>query len=120
MPIGADDLAVFYDRDGFGTQCARRRSGVDDVLFVGILGAVDELVLDSYAVSAEHSLRYPTADVDLDEGDQVIVDPTRDVDGAVVIVAGVVQGGTPYKVRREPWRINDGMETAALLQGIPP
>lgn len=118
MAIGDGDLAVFYDTDGFGSNCARRRPGEDDALFVGIKGAVDELVLDGYAVSAEHSLRYPSADVDLDEGDEVIVGPDVDVDGAVIFVAGAVQGGERYRVQREPWLINDGLETAALLSRV--
>lgn len=118
MTIGASDLAVFYDTDGFGTPCARRRPGVGDVPFVGIVGAVDELALDGYAVTAEHSLRYPTTAIDLDQGDTVIVGCDRDADGAVILVGDQVQGGTPYKVRREPWRINDGAETAALLSSV--
>lgn len=112
------DLDVFYGPP-FGVGCARRRSAVDDIPFRGILGSVDELALEGYAVTAEYGLRYPTAEVDLDEGDRVLVGCNVDADGAVVLVAGIAQGGTAYKVRTEPRRINDGAETAAILSSIP-
>lgn len=115
MTIGAGDMHVFYDPKAFGTRCARRRADVDDVLFVGILGAVDEVVLDGFAVTAKRSLRYPTEAVDLDEGDSVLAGIDVDDEGVPILVDGAAQGGELYRVRREPWRINDGLETAALL-----
>lgn len=116
MPFEAD-LRIFYGPP-FGVACARRRLGEDDVPFRGILGAVDELALDGYAVSAEHGLRYPTAWVDLDEGDRVLTGVVTTAAGAVVLVTGEAQGGTEYRVRQEPRRINDGAESFVELSSI--
>ena len=117
MPFEAD-LATFYGPP-FGAPCARRRPGVDDVAFRGIPGAVDNLGLDGYAVSTDYGLRYPTADVDIDAGDHVIVGCDADKAGAVALVFGAAQGGTEYVVRAEPRIINDGAETEARLSSIP-
>lgn len=119
MPFEAD-LRVFYRRP-FGLPCARRRPGVGDVPFWGIPGAVDELALQGYAVSTDYGLRYPSADVDLDTGDRVLIDVETEGDGAEeepVLTLGAAQGGTPYRVRAEPKRINDGAETQALLSSV--
>lgn len=116
MPFEAD-LSIFYGPP-FGVPCARRRPGVDDMPFRGILGAVDELALDGYAVSAEHGLRYPTAEVDLDQGDRVLTAVETDATGAVVLVAGAVVGGTAYRVRQKPRRINDGAESFFELSSV--
>lgn len=116
--IGEGDMAVFYDPDGFGRPCVRRRPSVADVPFVGILGAVDEIALEGYAVAAEHSLRYPSDAVDLDEGDLVLVGVERDAAGGVRLVDGAAQGGVRYRVRTEPRILNDGAESGALLSRV--
>lgn len=118
MPIGDDDLGVFYDADALGTQCARVRPGEADAPFVAITGANDVLALDGYAVSTEYGIKYPTADVDLDTDDGVLVGCARGADGAAVLIAGAAQGGTLYRVRAEPRRVNDGRESYALLSSI--
>ena len=89
MPIGDDDLAVFYDADALGTQCARVRPGEDDVPFVAITGANDQLALDGYAVSTEYGIKYAAASIDLDVGDGVLVGCTRTAAGAPLLVTPI-------------------------------
>ena len=113
------DLATFYGPP-FGVPCARRRPGADDVAFRGIPGAVDNVGLDGYVVSTDYGLRYPSAAVDLDAADRVIVNCDADAAGAVALVFGAAQGGTPYRVRAEPRIINDGAESTVVLSSIPP
>lgn len=99
----AADINVFFGAE-FARMFTRRRTGEPDVYFAGIFGVADAEALDSYAISAQHELHYPTAAVTLKKGDTLI-----DSGG---------QGwpaGTVWLVRETPMRVNDGAESSVLL-----
>ena len=95
-----EDLSVFFDTDEFAIACVRQRAGQPDVPFSGILGVVDQDALQGYAVTAEHQLTYPTAAVQLAEGDTIAINAQM------------------WRVRRDPTRVEDGSVSWALLSQV--
>lgn len=94
-----DDLTPFFVEGEFAVPVVRRRASVPDVPFSGILTTTDEEALQGYAMTADHRLSYPTDSIDLTAGDEVVVN------------------GEAYLVRRTD-RVNDGMETEAVISKV--
>ncbi len=105
MNLAADLQAVFYGPE-FARDFTLARTAA---VFRGIFGVADQAALDGYAITAEFELRYPSASASLVDGD-TLIDSGGDV----------VAAGTTWRVRGEPMRVNDGMESTVLLSRVTP
>lgn len=106
-----DDLDVFFDEDEFAHVCTRSRLGESDVQFAGILATVDAELFDGTAMSATHVLRYPTAAVQVAQGD--VVRTQRRAEN------GTLGAATAWRVLRHPDRVVDGAESQVYLTPDP-
>ena len=88
----AADLAVFYGPE-FAREFTHAPTGV---VFRAIFGVADQHALDGYAITAEFEIQYPSAGGD------------------------GVEAGTVWKVRGNPMRIIDGLESSVLLSRVNP
>ena len=101
----AHDLAVVFYGADFAGLFARRRPAVVDVEIRVILGAIDDEVLDRRAMAAVRVARF-TSGQDVRADDRLI---TLEAMGPTMPI------GTAFKVLENPRRVNDGLESEALL-----
>lgn len=108
LNLEEDMAAVFYGTD-FSTTFTRQRPSVADVDVQVIFGVVDAEALDGRAMAATRKVQMPvTQDV---RADDVLV--------AVQAIPGLgVAVGARFRVLDNPQRVNDGMETEALLGSV--
>lgn len=99
-----DDLSVFYDAADFGTPFTRWNGYTPSVEFVGIFAVADQEALESFAITAQYELQYPTA--------AVVLKPDDELRTTQPGIAG------RYRVRGAPMRVNDGRESKVLLSLI--
>lgn len=100
MPF-AEDLDVFYDADDFAIACVRLRPGEPDVPFAALLGTADQDGFGGQLTAGTTLLQYPTAAVDLRQGDLVQTPAAT------------------FRVLRNPERVVDGAESQAYLTPEP-
>lgn len=98
------DLSAFYDVDDFASTFERIDGYTPPLPFLAIFAVVDQEALDTYSISGQFEIQYPTASIALADGD--ILRTTR------ADIAG------QYKVRGTPMRINDGRESRVYLSKI--
>lgn len=91
----ATSVAILYDRTG--DDITRRRPGEPDAHFKAYVTSVDVDLLDERFQSASHRVRFQTAAVELEQGDEI------------------AHAGTSYRLLRAPRRIADGHESEAPL-----
>lgn len=96
--LGDDDLDVFFDTTEFATTFHKVMDGQpEEPGFPGIKSAVDEEVLQNFVASTVESLRYPTAAIELQQGDEV------------------TDGTATWRVLRDGFLVNDGAESLCYL-----
>ena len=93
----AEDMAIFYNTAEFARPLIRVRAGSANVPFNGIFSVVDQAAMQNFSITAQYQYLYATQSVDLTTGDVIL-------DGAV-----------SYKVREEPRRGNEGMDSEVLV-----
>ncbi len=103
-----DDMAAFFDEDGFAVSCERERPGEDTVTFSGIVSTTDVPQFDGDITLGRHRLLYPTAAVDLREGDKL---NTTDHNQA-----GQAREPKQWRVMRDPERVLDGLQSVVYIK----
>lgn len=103
-----DDLSVFFDPAVFGVVATRTRLLADPVVFNAIVGLADQDALDGHAIAPLRQIAFATGP-DVIDGDSITLAGT----GTRAAFNGV------YRVRRVE-RVNDGLESRAILQLLAP
>lgn len=105
MIDAASDLAGILAADDFAKPFKRVRPAVSDVTVRGIFGASDEEALESRSIACVRRVLYATGS-DVKQGDKLV---------ALVDIDVTMPAGTVFSVLAKPMRVNDGLETEALL-----
>jgi len=103
-----DDMAAFFDEDGFAVSCERERPGEDTVTFSGIVSTTDVPQFDGDFTLGRHRLLYPTAAADLREGDTLTTTARNQ--------AGQAQAAQQWRVMRDGERLLDGMQSVVYIK----
>lgn len=104
-----DDLAVFFDEDGFARACSRDRPGEDGIEFSGILTTSDVEQFDGVATLGRHRLHFPTS-ADVRAGDTLTTTRRTQEGGALP--------AETWRVVRDPERVLDGATSVAYLKPV--
>lgn len=103
-----DDLSAFFDLADFAVLATRSRLLAADVTFNAIPGLADQDALDGHAIAPLRQIAFATGP-DVIDGDSITLVGTG---------ARAAFNGT-YRARRVE-RVNDGLESRAILQLLAP
>ena len=103
----ADDMSVFFNTDEMADLFIRQRPAEPDAEFAAILGVKSKDSADGYVVGTLHELRYATADIDLHDGDELLM-----------LLANAT--ARAFRVRGEPEPQIDGAESLAHISEVAP
>jgi hypothetical protein len=100
-----EDMSVFFNTDEMAQLFIRQRPAQPDLEFAGILGVKSKDSADGYVVGTLHEMRFATRDVDLHDGDELLMPLANNTARA-------------FRVRGEPEPHIDGAESMAYLSEV--